>query len=276
MKQYTKQLQATKLYAQEFDSLSEFATFLRDKPYSQLCLEHNREPASTERYIDNWAGTSTYEEAVKLLSSGWLPKAEILAQKVPISTVSADVKSSRTAYSVAGFQASVPRYLQGVPTNMIDRKPDIKKQKIIVLNKNISYSGDVTAKEIEEQGIKVLQCIQALENKGYRVKLNMIRVNNNSTYTTHATETSMLKVCIKKPEERLSLSKIAFPLCHPAMLRRLAFGWNERFELLSDKFFVTSYGTPDNESYKKIMAKGEYLVPNVISSVDGYVKTLGL
>lgn len=247
-----------------FSSITDLVTYLKATPvnrffqYASLESRHAR-PA--------WAGTNSYEEAEKLLSTGWSPAAEKLAQKVPVQTVVGAVKSSVMTYDVVGFQASVPRYLQGVPTNMVNKKLVPKKQKIITINKDMSYNCGWSSERILEEGIKALQIIQALEGAGFRVKLNMVFITSKNN------EAIGISVCIKKPEERMSMIKVAFPMAHTSMLRRIGFDWVEKNQY-ANYSYTGSYGHPMGEVYKQVCTKGEYVLSHNIADIKKYVENV--
>jgi len=253
---------------QEFDSIGDLRGHMASMPEkSTLWINVSKESLVKG---SSWAGTYDYEEADYLLTHGWQEKAEKLAKKLPIKVVSSEVRKTTPSYGMVGHQASVPRYIMGVPQNMINSKPVTVQQKIITINKSISVNCRVTAEQIEEEGIKALQIIQALEGKGYRVKLNIFWL---SLVTN---EMAICKVCIKKPEERLSLIKVAFPIAHPSMLRRIMLNWMERFEELTDRSFTYGYGRANGTQYSSLLKKGEYLLPEFIPNVDEFVKKMGL
>jgi hypothetical protein len=265
---------------QEFQDISSLLNYLDKAPLGKNFKGKYSFLSSRKYDYNEWSGTSTYEEARNLLLKGWTPAAEKLTKRVPVSTVPSTVKNSRPAYSTVGHQASVPRYLQGIPTNMIDRKPQVQKQKIIILNKSMSYSAMWGQARIEEQGIKALQVIQALESRGYRVKMNMVfsTADASESQSRDFKESIVLKVTIKKPDERFSLSKMAFPLVHTAMLRRIGFDWVEKNQDIEgySSTWSSFYGYPSEVSLKTILNKNEYLLPSNIADVEEYVKSLGL
>lgn len=248
-----------------FEAISELLSYINTTPISPLFTGHKLSSQGT--WNSGWYGTSSFDEAITLLHKGWCPEAEQLSEKVPIKTTQSSLQSQRPTHSVVGYQASVPRYLQGIPTNMITSKPVTKKQKIITLYKSLSYSSVVSTSEIECEGIKALKIIQALEGKGYRVKLNMIWLSKVLN------EISILSLTVKKPQDRLSLIKMAFPLVHPSMLRRICFACMERNPYLRENF-TQGYGRPCSEDF--IPQKGEIFLPPFIQDVGKFVNSLNL
>lgn len=258
----------SKVKLQEFDSIHEFTDYLDKAPTSAIFKRAGANSSQTGS--ESFTNSKSYQDAEEIFQNGWTTFAQKLSKRIPITTKTAPATKSRPTYSVVGGQASVPRYIQGIPTNMIDRRQVIQKQKIIVINKDICYSAGVSAREIEEEGVKALQIIQGLEGKGYRVRLNMCWATKNGR------ETMALRVTVKKPEERLSLNKIAFPIAHPSMLRRIGFKWLETNPYLTNPDFTFGYGRPETHSLQAILDKKEIFLPNFIPDVDKFIDGLGL
>lgn len=221
-----------KIYMEEYNSISEFVQTINSKP-------QNPEITSKQSEFGGYTftGTNDYNEAENLLLHGWVEESEKLNEMLKLKVLKE--KSVKNIYDVAGFQCSVPRYLQGIPTNMINQKVITKKQKVITITKNISYSTYVRKETIEEESVKVLQLVNSLEKQGYRVILNVTMIVKSSR------ENIILcnKVRIKNASERLNLSKISFPMVHSSYLRRIIFRWIETFEYTT-KPFDNKYGVP--------------------------------
>ena len=221
-----------KIYMEEYNSISEFVQTINSR-------QQNPEITSTASIDSDYkfTGTSSYEQAENLLLHGWVEESEKLNEMLKLKTLKE--KSVKNTYDVAGFQCSVPRYLQGIPTNMINQKVVTKKQKVITITKNISYSAHVRKETIEEESVKVLQLVNNLEKQGYRVILNVTLISKSKKENIIICN----KVRIKNANERLNLSKVSFPMVHSSYLRRIMFKWMETFEYTTKSFDVT-YGTP--------------------------------
>src|SRR5690606_28814273 len=123
----------------------------------------------------------------------------------------------KTVYDIVGFQASVPRYLQGLPTSMVNKRNVKVKQKSVSLYKSISYSVRIKAEEILEDSVKFLQIVQEIEKQGIRVNVYTV------FHSKIPKEEIFITTKIKSANERLNLSKLAYPLMHPSFLRRTTF-----------------------------------------------------
>lgn len=252
---------------QDFDSIGDFNEYLNKTPTNNIFRGRRDNAKDSDGYF---RGTSSYEEAEKLLREGWESGAQRIAKKLPVQTTQQTAMRSKPTYNVVGGQASVPRFLQGIPTNMVDRKQVPVKQKIIVLNRHIVFSGMTSKEVIEQEGIKALQVVQTLENRGYRVKLNLYWITQENN------EACALRVCVKKPEERMSILKVAFPLAHPSFMRRMAFLWVEVHPTMTEWAFAGGYGRIIGERFKELVPQTEIDMPNFIIDIDAYVSRLGL
>lgn len=263
----------TKIDMQEFDDINDFNEYIGKAPVNKA-FEGRKENLSSERTEAStaaWSGTSSLDEARKLLREGWSEGADKIAKAIQVDKVPHAVMRSTPAYGMVGGQASVPRYIQGIPTNMVDRKNVQQKQKIIVINREISVVGGVTSGEMMIEGIKAMQIVQALEGKGFRVKLNL-----TSASTAGGNNNVALRITVKKPEERLSLLKVAFPLAHTSMLRRIEFSWMERSEIVYNRSYLKGYGQPNGERLKALLPQGEVFLPARIGNVDAFIASLKL
>lgn len=250
-----------KIYMEEYNSISEFIQTINSRPQNPEIKSNVSESGEF-----SFTGTHDYNEAENLLLHGWVEESEKLNEMLKLKTLKE--KSVKNTYDVAGFQCSVPRYLQGIPTNMINQKIVTKKQKVITITKNISYSAYVSKEAIEEESVKVLQLVNNLEKQGYRVILNV-------TITTKSRKENIIlcnKVRIKNASERLNLSKVSFPMVHPSYLRRIMFKWIETFEYTT-KSFDTNYGVPVkcedfNNIVKNNKNNNEYFAEALYSDKD--------
>lgn len=133
------------------------------------------------------------------------------------------------------------------------------KQKVITLNKSIDYNGGVSADQIIEESVKVMQIVKKLEAQGYRCNLNIVF----GTAAGYPSKQLVVKVRIKSPNGKLNVSKLAFPLVHPSMLRRLFFRFIEAYPNITNSF-IGGYGSSATSTEMRKIFKGEYLLPNFI------------
>lgn len=263
MKEAVKTFKSVTSYIREFDSLNDFEQYITNTPLNKTFQWRKLYSVSSDY---GFTHTHSYDEAVKLLKDGWQDKAQELTKKLSVvknQVISTQVQ--KVIYDVVGFQASVPRYLQGIPTSMVNKKLVPIKQKIITLDKDISYNCGITTEQIIEASVQTLQLIKKIEAQGIRVNLNLV------WGVTAGNTKEVVKVRLKSANERLNISKLAFPLVHPSMLRRLFFRYLEVAPTITDTY-AFGYGSPLDGSQLKTYCEGEYVLPRLF---DGNLSSLG-
>lgn len=249
----------------EFDSLQEFYNYICDTPFNDAFCWAKHSSVNGDYYFTK---TRDFSEAVELFKNGWSDMATKLVQKLKvIESKTEPTMKPKNVLGVAGYQAIVPLYLQGVPNNMVTKKMTPVKQKVITLNKSIDYNGGVSADQIIEESIKAMQIVKKLEAQGFRCNLNIVL----GTTAGYPSKQFVVKVRIKSANEKLNVSKLAFPLVHPSMLRRLFFRFIEVYPNVT-KSFVSGYGRPASSSELRNTFKGEYLLPNFIKKDINAIK----
>ena len=260
-------------YITEFMNITELVHFIEtNKPYKELEKYdinggYFYSKKTTPKYIQN-VRTNNFEEAKDLLLHGWEYGTKEIKAKVEAKETGVATKQ-KSVYDVVGYQASVPRYLQGIPTNMVNKVNMKQKNKVITINKCATYAWKTKPQVIINESVKVLQLINRLEKQGYRVNLNVV-------FGTNAINKTITKVRIKSSSQRLNIKQVAFPLVHPSMLRRIIFAVWERLEENNNDVFKWGYGIVIGEDeLKQYTNKGEYIIPPIlyekeITDIDKY------
>ena len=263
MNETTKTYGKNTSYIREFDSLNEFESYITNTPLNDT---FRWQKLSSTNGSYSFTQTQSYEEATKLLKDGWSSMAQEITKKLNViknQVVNEHVQ--KILYDVVGFQASVPRYLQGIPTSMVNKKLVPVKQKVITLDKDISYNASIKTEQIIEASVQTLQLIKKIEAQGIRVNLNLV-------WGVAAGDTKeVVKIRLKSANERLNISKLSFPLVHPSMLRRLCFRYLEVAPTVT-KPYTWGYGAPLDGSQLKTYCKDEYVLPRLF---DGNLASLG-
>ena len=245
-----------KAYVREFSSLNDFETYITNTPLNDTFRWTKLASVSGS---EDFTGTQSYEQAVEMFKNGWQSKAEELTKKLKvIQNQVIDAQVQKVIFDVVGFQASVPRYLQGIPTNMVNKKLVPIKQKIVTINKDISYNCGITTEQIVEASIQTLQLVKRIEAQGIRVNLNLIWGVKASG------SNEIVKIRLKSANERVNISKLAFPLVHPSMLRRLCFRYLEVAPTITHGYLY-GYGSPLDGSQLKTYCKDEYVLPRLFN-----------
>ena len=240
-----------------FNSLSEVVKFNRETERTSFySYYHASDEVSSNK--DSFTGTHSYEEAEDLLLHGWDEMAKELTEKLGNIKANSNKYKNKTIYNVSGYQACVPRYLQGIPTNMISNKRIVTKQKVLNITKDFGYSWKVSSRTIKEESIKVLKLVNQLELQGYRVNLNISCVNKQNGGRTY----DCISIRIKNASQKMNIKQMAFPLVHPSMYRRIIFGLTERLPECKD--YGKGYGWCTEYDETKHLFKDEYYIPRIV------------
>jgi hypothetical protein len=249
------------VYMTYFDSIQDLVKHCDNAPINTKVF-----PACKSKTNDrSFTGTSSFEEAKSLLLNGWSQGAEKLTHQLKVAKLSTK-EVQKVVYDIVGFQASVPRYLQGIPTNMINTKKVVKKQKVITLIKAVNYNGMISSNQIMQDSVKFLQIVQAIEAKGIRVNVEIV----SWVESFSSNEEIFMRIPIKKSSERLNLSKISFPLMHTSMLRRIIFRTRETELRVKDSSYGFGYGVSGGakENVPALLKANEYYIPAMISEEE--------
>ena len=244
-----------------FNSLGEFADYITNTETNAAFQD-----ARLSSYEgDEWfTKTASFEDAMKLFREGWSVQAQDLVVKLAKAEKKAQTQSvNRRCYDVAGGFVSVPRYIQGKPNCMIRMKKQQIKQRVINLYKSVDYTGSTSADTIIEESIKAMQIIKRVESLGYRVNLfiTMGVKTHSDTYKT------IVNVKLKDASEKLNVSKLAFPLAHPSMLRRLMFRFIEVSPFTNTRKYNWNYGSVVRSRIMRealVCDSGTYFLPSFI------------
>lgn len=252
-----------KLSVISYKDMNEFYSYLCDTPFNEAFRWATHKSVASD---EAFTGTKSFEEAVELMKNGWQDMARNLTNKLKAVEKDVTVMTRRkTVYDVAGYQCSVPRFLQGLPNSMVRTTNVPVKQKVITVVKNISYSYGVKKDEIIEESIKAMAVVKKLEAQGYRVNVDIILGTSAGMGTTEEGNFGV-RVRVKGANERLNVSKLAFPLVNPSMLRRLMFRWIEVYPEVT-KRFVYGYGRPwGNSDALRVLGENEYLIPAIMDA----------
>lgn len=248
------------------NNISEFMNWIDAHPHNTEAFGDKKESEATDD--PKWYGTDTYEEAEELLLYGWKPAIQKLKSSfnIPRATTSRNVPS----YSVVGHTASVPRYLQGIPTNMVTSRPQTQLNKVITLNKDVTFPGSARPEQMMEYGLRTLTLLNDLEAKGYRVRLNIICGSSNGKF--EESDVNIIhKITVKHPDQRLNLNRISFPVAHPSFFRRIFFKALERSPEATSTFRY-GYGRPYSRFHENMPLGDEIYIPAEIP--EGYTINL--
>lgn len=245
------------VYTKEFRSIGEFHKYINNTPFNLSFTYQTKKSSKVDPSRTQWTKTPNYEAAEDLVVNGWSEMASKLNSKIKAKHVYANMATKRRSVpGVVGFAPIVPLYIAGVPQNMLQQIRVKCKSKIVTIDKSISYSCGVSSDKVVEESVKALQVVQQLEASGYRVNLNIVWC------ISAGGDTMALKVRIKDAKDKLNISKVAFPLVHPSMLRRICFRFLEVFPNVN-RAFCGGYGHPMSASYIGRIFPDDIVIPEI-------------
>ena len=171
------------------------------------------------------------------------------------------IQKKKQHNDIVGFQPNVPAYLTNNPLAMINMNQGKTSQRVLNILLNAGVSACVDRKDVEKAGSIYMNAIDILEKLGYRCNL----------YTADCTRNNVSGQCdrmynitkLKTDKEPLNVKKMAFPMAHSGMLRRIGFRWIESCNCNNsnynseDDITHFGYGQPiqDNEKIIKDLKK---------------------
>ena len=167
--------------------------------------------------IDRWHGVNSYDDALKLMETGYQPTVDKLKASIK-ANLSGQAKRISFHNDVVGYAPIVPLAIMGVPQSMMNSYMKPVKAKVIDVYYDMTASCGMKAKQFIDAGSKLLAAIMELEMQGYRM-------NIYATQNYYRDDADMLCVKVKSANQPLDLKRISFPLTHPAFFRVIGFDW---------------------------------------------------
>lgn len=255
-----------KTTTRKFESVNELLRFIDLHPtksdwgakvHSRYCSEE-------------YSGTPSWDEADKLLRFG----DDALRDKVKqeLKQYAPKINATQVAYrnkvqsAIVGAAPHVPNYVAGVPTNMIRVYKQRTQTKILNVYYCASVSWKVTTEQIISASAKLLAAVSILEAQRYRVNLYVCFVvdddNDRNKYNI------VLK--LKDAGQPFDFLKLAYPICHPSMLRRHVLAAIEGDTELRSADWRHGYGHPVNDitSIKQRLNKAGIKYDALVSIYD--------
>lgn len=183
-----------------------------------------------------FTGVKTYDEAMDIMKKGYTDPLEKMKKAILKIGEKSAAKRPRVYNDFIGFTPNVPNHLMNVPLTMINRQKTPNRSKNIHLTYSFCALANVTTDELIKGGINFISLVNSLEKQGYRAKIDIMFCS------VVKKSTAAFTVTVKEYGQNLNLLKLAFPLVHPAMLRRITFKWLETMPTVTDKEFAAGYG----------------------------------
>lgn len=169
---------------------------------------------------------------------GWDEGGKMIAQGMAnFQATMTKAPSRRRARRTAGHRPHIPAALAGSPRAMTRMVEDGRKAKgrMVKLYVGIGESGSVTAQQRENYGLAICEAIMSLERQGARVEvIGHFHGNNVGVH-----------VVLKRHDQRMDPSALAYGLAHSAVGRRLCFRALEELSGRPPAEFY-NYGSPSS------------------------------
>lgn len=221
---------------ERFDGITSFLKTINSrKPNTVFCSGS----LSSEKSDSSFTLTSSYEQSVSIMESGYIEGLEGLKkEKGTKFTAQANRYKNVPVNQVVGFAPHVPNAIIGIPEQMIATRNVKTKSKVITIYYDGGAEGGMDAHEFVKAGRNLLDTIIMLELQGYRVELYII----DSYCKSDQKGIFFLKV--KDHRQPINPLKVSYILLHPSFFRRQGFRWLETCPEITDKGFRHGYGTP--------------------------------
>ena len=211
------------VHKREFDSLDEFV----EAASSKASKHWTRSRASQDTDDPEWAGSKTYQDAVKVARDGWTKGRKLVhasLSEILESGAAQEADADCRDYEVAGFLPNVPLACAGELECMYDLgEDDTASQPILRIWVMINVNCNVSAKAMTNRAAAVCALVSELEAAGQSLEVSAL-------FTCRNRETDskfQYIINLKRAGEILTIDDIAFGLGHPAMTRRLGFSMME-------------------------------------------------
>lgn len=250
---------------EEYSSFKELIDTSESRCVNSWCFDNEERRRTTEEGVD-------FYKAKELLLNGWDEKIDDIRKEYTKFNKPNETQKPKQTVNLVGYAPCVPNAIIGNPYNMFNKKLDSKKTKVIEVIIDVSLSG-IESNTIDKM-VKLLGKINSLEMQGYRVKLTFMKTFNHigQEYSYAC------KILLKNEFQPLDLKRVAFPLCHSAMPRKIMFDWYERLPLAREipghGKALGSLGPSTQNKIKGLLAKPNQYVITYYSNLDEVFKNL--
>lgn len=248
-----------------FDNLKDLQTACATRKYTfeKYCPEQYRISRAESDTRKEFTGVRTYAEADEMLTGGMSADVTRDLTPAPASFRGTHLRR-RNVNGVCGGVVNIGRALTGAPDCWEARRKVPTRARVINFIVNTAVHYGVSVAEITAAQKVVLEYIAALEARGIRCNIYAAAIIADK-WQKHERNADMSRkyfgvvAKIKDAGERLNVAKVAYPLTHPAYLRRHAFAWLETVPggaKFSNKYTGQCYGLatqPDRATMQELL-----------------------
>lgn len=214
-------------------------------------LEHGKFERATSHdpAVDAWAGC-TWEESMGYIQNGWKEGAHIIGGLM----INPEIRDAMRVKPVVGFKGStvdMGRYMTGRPDCMRQMKSKYVPSPVVKIGVDMCVNGGIDQKRIMAVGKTVITLIESLRFAGIPAEIWSCIGNTMGGYTNDT------RIKIQESNKPVDLSRLAYWIGHPGLLRRTVFGlWEQEANEVRDRFNTwdgRGYGYVDSD-----FAKGDF------------------
>lgn len=229
--------------AQEFFDSAEFGQ--RKWPRDRCASLVDRTYITTPFKSAAWAGSATFDEAMRIARQGWPEGRARMAKGLEAARlILSHDAMPQASMDVAGAYPIVPVAVAGDPAHMVSFEPTEKRTNQIIrllVPRGASWRTPATC--IENYGIALLSIVDSLEQAGHSVEITISKAGYKAGFKDDLLFD--MRITAKQAGEPLDLDRLAFVLAHPAFLRRLVFAIMEQHTEHRLPYVMKNYGVTE-------------------------------
>lgn len=251
---------------EEFGSINALIKSFYDRGVNEV---YRGERCFSKTGGESFTRTESFDHAMELLTGGWdEPLSQMKTQTARHIVTNTTSHRARPENAVIGYTPNVPNAILGLPDSMINTTRVPQKVRAVTLIYTITVNCGYNQDDIYKAGLCFLNVVNSLEIQGYRVKVLVEPFCGHQEREEHV----CFRVNVKDWRQPLDLKKLAFPLSHPSMFRRIGFRWLETTPKLNRRGWIRGYGQAFTNDYEDIqglkkfyekhelLKNGEYII----------------
>lgn len=250
-----------KVLTEEFEDINSLLRVINSRNNNSVMRDENSSRTGSE----NFTGSKSYDESVKLIRTGYVDILKDVKEK--LTEITRQNKQFDSGFrpmprnNIVGYVPNVPNAIRNIPESMINTNIVPQKRKTLSVVYSIEGNCNETTDFFIKTGTILLAAINTIEKSGVQVKLSVAFMTSQQ-----GNETTCPTVVIKNYGQRFDLQKVCFPLAHPSMLRRIGFKWLETTPQITESGFAYGYGKDPKDldllskTFKEKFGKNTYFL----------------
>lgn len=222
--------------------------------YASLAAYVERALSATdyrEHEPTDFNGYTSFDEACRMAANGW---DAVAAEVQAAVSYAGDVPELAPVWDVAGDEVDIPRYLDGIPENMVSYPYQPARRPVVTVYVPVSFSWQNDAEQVKRFGLAVVGGIEALRLSGHTVRVVGILTSGGDT---DSTPVRIDTIDLADTRYAYDATQLMFAIAHPSMFRQVGFRvvdtWDDGHRYGARSYYTTPRDPSD------IPAVREYL-----------------